>query len=474
MDPADWLELLFAQDSRGAGIELEFRNVCLRRPRSTGCILSGANGKAQASSLTGIMGPSGSGKRYHFPALIGFVPQDDIVHPHLTVFENILHSARVRLRGTLNDAAIKERVDIVVDGLGLRKIKHSVVGSELRRVISGGERKRVSIALELVAAPQVLVLDEPTSGLDAQAALSLMELLRLFSRKGLTVISVVHQPRVEIFEALDNLLILESGECVYSGKALKAQQYFEAQGYTFHPNLNSADLIIDIVSGKFHPPNGDLVKSEEQALPFLDLDVDSVPSGQDGSNTDASLFRAIEAEYSKRITPWYKQLDLCLVRDLTQQHRQIAVFTLEILGSALTGFMIGLVVFDFHGHLFQRIYLSPFQSLSSSVNYHLVPETGILCSLAIGISLTTFLHYFCSSNDFTAFSAAYPSVATFGEESLYTLTNPQTSYTENYQFSSSNASPTQAIQGSPISPEKPLRVFLESSLLPYISPPFTP
>ena len=106
--------------------------------------------------------------------------------------------------------------------------------------LSQGETKRVSIALELVAAPQVLILDEPTSGLDAQAALSIMELLRSFSRQGLTIICVIHQPRVEIFEALDNLLILDLGKAIYSGKALEAKRHFEARGYVFSPNLNPA------------------------------------------------------------------------------------------------------------------------------------------------------------------------------------------------------------------------------------------
>jgi ABC-type multidrug transport system ATPase subunit len=131
---------------------------------------------------------------------MGFIPQDNIIHPHLTVFKNILHSARIRLGGALNDEIIQKHVDAIIDGLGLSTVKYSVISSEQRRIISGGERKRISIALELVAAPQVLILDEPTSGLDAQAALSIIELLRLFSRQGLTVICVIHQPRVEIFK----------------------------------------------------------------------------------------------------------------------------------------------------------------------------------------------------------------------------------------------------------------------------------
>lgn len=122
----------------------------------------------------------------------------------------------------------------MINGLGLTKVKNGVVGSRQHQIISG-ERKRDSIALELVAAPQVSILDETTFALDAQAALSIMELLRLFSRQGLTVICVIHQPRIEIFDMLDNLLLLERRKSVYSGRASDAQRYFQDQGYGLNP-----------------------------------------------------------------------------------------------------------------------------------------------------------------------------------------------------------------------------------------------
>ncbi|KAJ5997603.1 hypothetical protein N7522_009263 [Penicillium canescens] len=409
------------------GMELEFRNVSLRKPKSTEFILSEINGKAQTSSLTGIMGQSGSGKTtlvnilvgkvratsgslslngvekklakgHNFRALIGFVPQDDIIHPHLTVFENILHSARIRLGGALNDKIIQKHVDTIIDGLGLSNVKDSVVGSEQRRIISGGERKRVSIALELVAAPQVLILDEPTSGLDAQAALSIMELLRLFSRQGLTVICVIHQPRVEIFEALDNLLILDLGKAVYSGKALEAKRHFEAQGYVFNPNLNPADLIMDIVSGKLQPADAGIVYSKQQKLPHGKME--PVTSGRhDESNMNMSLFHELETKHN-RSAAWHRQVYLCLLRDIIQQSRQAAMFLTEIMGGILTGLLIGLAIYELRGQIFQGIFLPPFEVLSSAVNYKLVTQLGLLGCLAI------------------TFAAAAPSVGIFGEEIL--------------------------------------------------------
>lgn len=313
--------------------------------------------------------------------MIGFVPQDDIVHPYLTVYENILHSARVRLGGALTDKSIKERVDIVIEGLGLSKVKHSVVGSEERRIISGGECKRVSIGLELVAAPQVLILDEPTSGLDAQAALSLMSLLGVFSRRGLTVIAVVHQPRVEIFKALDNLILLESGKCVYAGKTSKAEEFFTSQGVQFDPNLNPADLIIDFVSAKGRNEGPKTTCTNEGES--MEKTIGSPLNESYLSDSSSSTFENLEAVYKKTLAPWYRQLILCIWRDLIQQTRQVPMFAMEIAGAALTGTLVGLIVLEFHGQTFQGTYTPPFEILSSAVSYSNVTILAILGCLAI-------------------------------------------------------------------------------------------
>lgn len=330
--------------------------------------------------------------------LIGFVPQDDIVHPHLTVFENILHSARIRLGGALDDTTIQNQVNAVIDSLALTKVRNSVVGSPQRRVISGGERKRVSIALELVAAPQVLILDEPTSGLDAQAALSIMELLRLFARLGLTVICVIHQPRIEIFEALDNLLILERGRSVYSDKASEAQRYFQDRGYEFNPSLNPADLLMDIVSGKLRPTKAGLANSRKQWQEFAGEKVELVSEGcKDAPDANLSSFHELETRYSKRLAPWYRQVYHCVLRDLVQQSRQVPMLVTEVMGGILTGLLIGLAIYELHGQIFQGLFLPPFEILSSAVNYKLVTQLGLLGCLAIS-SLPTSLTGICTKS----------------------------------------------------------------------------
>lgn len=312
------------------------------------------------------------------------MPQDDVVHPHLTVRENILFSARIRLGGILKEREIQQNVDQLILALGLSNVKDNLVGDQERRGVSGGERKRVSIGVELIAAPRMLILDEPTSGLDAQAALSIIMLLKSLSQYGITVICVLHQPRVEIFNCLDTLLLLVSGKQVYFGKRSESKQYFSDMGYDFDPQLNPADVMLDIVSSPLprcptlahNVINGTGPKCSEETSQNS-----SVPS-----KAECFTFEKLEALHSlhrTRISPWYRQLYLCFSRDIKQQSRNKGSFLLELFASVLTGILLGLAMYEFKGQLYQGMFLPPFQTLSSAANYTLVPEMGVLCCLAI-------------------------------------------------------------------------------------------
>ena len=314
------------------------------------------------------------------------MPQDDIVHPNLTVRENLLFSARIRLGGVLKDREIQQNVDQLIQALGLATVRDSRVGDYERRGVSGGECKRISIGLELIAAPRVLILDEPTSGLDAQAALSIISLLKSLSRQGITVICVLHQPRIEIFNSLDTLLLLQSGKQVYFGKRSEVEQYFKDKGYGFDPQLNPADVILDIVSDSSnpsHPVLQDRAKIEEVVLSGSETTLQTLSKSE--RLTMAQLI-TLHHLYRKRMSPWYRQLYLCFSRDIRQQSRDSATFVLEVFAGVVTGILMGLALYEFNGQLFQGQYLPPFQSLSSAVNYTLVPEIATLCCLAISMS----------------------------------------------------------------------------------------
>jgi ABC-type multidrug transport system ATPase subunit len=281
----------------------------------------------------------------------------------------------VLLGGQLSDCEIQEYVEFLIYSLGLESTCDRLVGGLLEgeeRCISGGEYKRVSIALALAAAPKALILDEPTSGLDATAAHSLMKLLHSISRQGIMVICVIHQPRIEIFNLLDDVLVLNAGTQAYLGKASNVQSFFEKLGHTFPIASNPADIILDIL--QTHTPT----RGGEEIALQVQIE-DSTFSGNQMAEVLA-LFERVK----QRRTSWLRQLWLAFSRSIVQQSQQTTGLALEIGSSAVTGLMIGLAAFESRGHFFQGIYHHPFDLLSSAVDYRLVAEQGLLCCLAIG------------------------------------------------------------------------------------------
>jgi ABC-type multidrug transport system ATPase subunit len=182
---------------------------------------------------------------------VGFVPQDDTVHEDLTVLENLQYSSQLRLPASTDN---KTRDAIVADTLRLLQMEHikdSIVGSVEQRGISGGQRKRVNIGLEMVADPIVLFLDEPTSGLDSTSSEVVLAALKDLTDLGLTVVTVIHQPRFSIFTRFDHVLLLgKGGKTVYSGPSNFALPYFQALGFRCPPSENPADFLMDAISGE--------------------------------------------------------------------------------------------------------------------------------------------------------------------------------------------------------------------------------
>ena len=200
------------------------------------CLIEGVSLTLMPSELVGLMGPSGAGKTTLMTALngyqppssgrilfngqdlyasfdqfrlgIGYVPQDDILHGELTVAEALYFTARLRLPSDTSDEEIAQRIDKVLCQLGIAHIRNSIIGTPTRKVVSGGERKRVNVAMELLNDPPVLFLDEPTSGLSSEDALSVMQCLRDLAREGRTILLTIHQPSREVFRLMDNLAVV--------------------------------------------------------------------------------------------------------------------------------------------------------------------------------------------------------------------------------------------------------------------------
>ena len=344
-----------------------------------------------------------------YKKMIGYVPQDDIVLPELTVRENVLHSARIRLPANWTDIEIQKHVDILLSCLQLSHVRDSLVGSVAKPVISGGQRKRVSIGMELAAAPMALFLDEPTSGLDATSACSVMMTLKALSRLGITIVTIIHQPRQEIFESLDSLMLLGAGRMIYQGQLETAKTYFEHVGFRFPKHANPADVIMDIIAGQgqLYKKTGDfhigaLIENwknrQNSASRGQSRDPSRAPSeGCTGPTGEEQLLR-----FSARIrgASWHKQFYFCLHRSLLQQSRMKSSFFTEISVGALAGFLIGLSQMKREGNFFRGFYVQPYGLLSTSVDYFSICQIALMLCLAIGLA------------------ASSPGVKTFGEEKL--------------------------------------------------------
>lgn len=179
---------------------------------------------------------------------IAHVRQDDRLLPHLTVRETLVFVAKLRLPTHFTKAQRDKRVDDVIAELRLRQCAHTRVGNDYVRGVSGGERRRVSIAVQLLWNPGILILDEPTSGLDSFTAHNLVITLSRLARGNRLVLLSVHQPRSDIFQLFDLVVLLSSGSAVYCGPARDMVPYFTALGYPCPRYCNPSDFYVDLIS----------------------------------------------------------------------------------------------------------------------------------------------------------------------------------------------------------------------------------
>ncbi|XP_029949983.1 broad substrate specificity ATP-binding cassette transporter ABCG2d [Salarias fasciatus] len=203
------------------------------------------------SGLSGEVLIDGAPQPPNFKCLSGYVVQDDEVMGTLTVRENLRFSAALRLPGSVPQSEKEARVSHLIKELGLTKVADSKVGTAMTRGVSGGERKRTNIGMELIIDPAVLFLDEPTTGLDASTANSVLLLLKRMANHGRTIIMSIHQPRYSIYRLFDTLSLLVGGRMVYHGPAPNALDYFANIGYPCEPHNNPADFFLDVINGDF-------------------------------------------------------------------------------------------------------------------------------------------------------------------------------------------------------------------------------
>jgi ABC-type multidrug transport system ATPase subunit len=254
---------------------------------------------SESGKLVGIMGSSGAGKSTlinvlsgsYFPTngavringidlhneperiegLIGYVSQDDLLIEDLTVYQNLYYNAKLCF-GNLTEYNIKKKVINLLKSLGLYEIREMKVGSPLNKKISGGQRKRLNIALELIREPAVLFLDEPTSGLSSKDSDNIIDLLKELAIKGKLVFVVIHQPSSDIFKMFNQLLVLdEGGYLIYNGDPVESIQYFKScinhanweESECPHCGNVNAEQILNIIGAQVVDEYGNLTPSRK-------------------------------------------------------------------------------------------------------------------------------------------------------------------------------------------------------------------
>lgn len=280
---------------------LTFRNICVFKKTSNikassedvkvevlenkHYYLNHATGFIRPGRVTAIMGPSGCGKStlitaltnrvpqsmysgeiflkddkvepYQLNKVCGYVPQEDVMNSDLTVKENLYYMCELRHnpKSDLASHILRRKVvDEVIRNMGLHKVRHSIIGGGTKRGLSGGQKKRVNIAMELMHGPQILFMDEPTSGLDASMSLKFIQFMNQFAITTQTaVVMVIHQPNKKCFDLVDDVVLLqaseEGGRVAYCGPVYPGVQYFnKICERKILPHENPADSFIDILS----------------------------------------------------------------------------------------------------------------------------------------------------------------------------------------------------------------------------------
>lgn len=240
-------------------------------------ILNEISGTFYSGNITAIMGPSGSGKSSLLnyitdnisfkgnsrhsgefflnsdniePSYInkfsGFVMQDDLLNKVLTPFEILRYVAQ--LRNSVPEERLDQSVNEIINQLKLSNCKDTRVGSAYVKGISGGERKRVSIGIELISNPAILFLDEPTSGLDSQTSHVVISLLReLAISKNKMIVTVIHQPSSSIYQLFDKVMVLNRGRIVYNGASMEVLDYFDSINRSLAMKSNPADAVMHVI-----------------------------------------------------------------------------------------------------------------------------------------------------------------------------------------------------------------------------------
>mmetsp|Transcript_9644 Transcript_9644/g.18978 ORF Transcript_9644/g.18978 Transcript_9644/m.18978 type:complete len:660 (-) Transcript_9644:191-2170(-) len=293
------------------------------KKRKDKIIVQPTSGLVKPGELLAIMGPSGSGKTTCLDVLssrtaakkmkgevlyggqklshqdrsrvLSYVAQEDTLMGQFTVRETLTFAARFHYGYSISRQELDKRVNDCVEEMGLSNVIDTMVGDIFRKGLSGGQKRRLSIAIELLSHPAILLLDEPTSGLDAASSYRVISLLRQLTRRLHTVVTTIHQPSSEVWAMFDKFMLMSRGHTLYLGKASEAVNYFTTLGYACPAYSNPADFLITIVNTDF---KGFSVKADPENLSqhyrSSQLCIDNKASIDNMLNTEASLYENVK------------------------------------------------------------------------------------------------------------------------------------------------------------------------------------
>ncbi|KAI3849229.1 hypothetical protein MKX03_001628 [Papaver bracteatum] len=373
------------------GIVCQKSAKVVHTPSSDGkMLLNDISGEAREGEILGILGPSGSGKSTLLDALANkisteslkgsvtmngeileagilkmisaYVMQDDLLFPMLTVEETLMFSAEFRLPRSTSKSKKMERVQAVIDELGLRNAAKTLIGDEGHRGISGGERRRVSIGVDIIHGPILLFLDEPTSGLDSSCAFMVVKVLQRIARSGRIVIMSVHQPSSRVVGLLDHLMFLSQGETVYYGSPTNLSVFLSDFGHPIPENEDRTEFMLDLYRELEGVPGGtqsivEFNKSRQKAQKGSTFDSEYA-KGLSGLNLREALSACISrvnpiygdvngtsetSAISEFANPFWVEIIVLAKRWLTNSKRLPKWFILQIGGVVFVGSIIASV-----------------------------------------------------------------------------------------------------------------------------------
>ncbi|KAF8752679.1 hypothetical protein HU200_011919 [Digitaria exilis] len=364
----------------GRGVFLSWQDVSVPALDEKGrpkVILDRITGCARPGQVLALMGPSGSGKTTLLDTLSGrlgvdmngtsdilingrrerlsygtsaYITQENTLMPTLTVREAIHYSAQLQLPSSMSPAKKLARADRIIREMGLSAVANSRIGGRVSKGISGGERRRVSICMELLASPGLLFLDEPTSGLDSAAAYHVMAYIaRLARTMGITVVAAIHQPSTEVFDLFNGLYLLANGRMVYFGPIALAAEFFTANGFPCPLRRNPSDHYLRIINKNFDEEieNGSSPKSPSAAGA-----IETLVSSFRSLNNYATNIQAIGTDnyvmtvINERQAGFFNKLLVLMERSTVNMHRDIGYYWVRFVVFNLICICIGTVFYN--------------------------------------------------------------------------------------------------------------------------------